>query len=270
MLAVSNIAWPRDLDPAAYDTLAHAGVSRIEIAPTRIWPDWRDATDAAINALARELNEAGLACVSFQSLLYGLPDLRIFGTAHERQQTDAHLRRVADMAARIGAGPMVFGSPANRRRGELPAADAFTRAVDFFGPLGDYCAAAGVCLCLEANPPAYGCDFITTSTDAAALVRAVGSPGFGLHLDAACMFLAGEDVAAAIAAGRDVLRHFHASEPSLGSFAAPKGPHAAAARALAQTGWDGHVAIEMRAGEDPLAALAQAIAFVRTTYGIAP
>ncbi len=143
-LAISNIAWSRADDPVAYKLLADAGVTAIEVAPTRIWPDWKDATDRAATVFARELADAGLRCVSIQSLLYGLPDHKIFGTAAERAATLDQIKRVAEIAAALGAGPMVFGSPKNRLKGELSETDAVVRARDFFTEAGEFCSSRGV------------------------------------------------------------------------------------------------------------------------------
>ena len=57
-LAVSNIAWPAEDDPAAYGILRDAGVRGLEIAPTRIWPGWEGAVPAAARRLRRELEGA--------------------------------------------------------------------------------------------------------------------------------------------------------------------------------------------------------------------
>jgi sugar phosphate isomerase/epimerase len=178
-----------------------------------------------------------------------------------------HLCRCADLAGSLGAYCLVFGAPKNRDRGMLPDVDAFSIARDFFAKVGEVYAASNLCVGFEANPPQYGCNFATESGTAARLVRAVGSPGFRLHLDTACMHLAGESASEAIEENRDILCHFHASEPNLGAFLAPVAQHELAARALRNAHYTGWVALEMRVGEPPLPALEEAVRFVRETYG---
>ncbi len=265
-LAVSNIAWPAPLDGAALDVLAAHGCHGIEIAPTRVWPDWNIPAGAPA-ALRAELDARGFACSSLQAILFGQPDLHVFGDMKNRAALLEHIRRVAALAAELGAGPLVFGAPKNRDRGALSHEEAMRLAVDVFGALGEVCAQAGVCLCLEPNPVAYGCNFVTHSYEGADLVRRVGAPGFRLHLDAAGLFLSGEDPAQALPACRDVLAHVHISEPQLGGFEAPqRAHHAALAQALTEIGWNRWIAIEMRPSDAPLGALACALDFVQSCY----
>ena len=106
--------------------------------------------------------------------------VRIFeylGTARPGSARPKQLRSVTRMAAALGAGAMVFGSPRNRLREDMPVDVAERIAAEFFGELGAYAAERGLALCLEANAPAYGCDFICRTKDAVALVRRVDHPG---------------------------------------------------------------------------------------------
>src|SRR5262245_32307461 len=121
-------------------------------------------------------------------------------------------------------------------------------------------------LCIEPNPPAYGCNFVTNSSEGLALVRAVDAPGFGLHLDAAGMVLAGEDPLAAIVAARSYLHHFHASEPQLAPLVPAGIDHARIGRTLRRVGYDGWVAVEMRRADDAVGALARAVDHARACY----
>lgn len=266
-LSVSNIAWPAELDAEVYALLRERGVRAVEIAPTRIWPDWKGATPWAAAELRRELQREGLVCSSLQAIVYGRPDLKLFGSAEERAAAQRHLEGVVRIAAALGAGPLVFGAPANRDRGELDAPTAFARAVDFFAEAGECCVAHGVELCIEPNPVDYGCNFVTTSGEGAALVRAVASPGFRLHLDAAGMHLAGEDPRRALGDAADVLAHVHVSEPRLGDFSAPAVDHRRVAEGLRAIGWERWLSIEMRATPDSAQDVARAVDFALETYG---
>lgn len=240
-LAMSNIAWDVDDDDTIAVVFRVLGLHGVEIAPTKYWPDLTaiPAGDAA--RIAGLWKDRSLPITSFQALLYGRPDLKVFDDSHPR--TAAFLRDVLELAATLGARRLVFGSPKARQRGELPDDVVQQRALEFFGPLGDRAAELGVMLCLEPNPPAYACDWITTSEQGAAFVAAVDSPGFGLHVDTAGMHLAGEDPAAF--AGRPC--HVHFSAPQLGRVHrdAPI-DYAAVASRLKADGYDGVVSIEMR------------------------
>src|SRR6185312_10786658 len=98
---------------------------------------------------------------SLQSLLFGRLDLQLFGDESSRTQLAEYMRRVIDFAHAVGARALVFGSPKNRTRGELPMPQAMSIATDFFASLADHARERGALICIEANPPGYGCDFVT-------------------------------------------------------------------------------------------------------------
>jgi sugar phosphate isomerase/epimerase len=267
-LAVSNIAWPIPEQDRVLAALRDLGVSAVEVAPTKLFPDPSAATPADADAARRWWADQGFAIVAAQALLFGQPELTLFDSAETRERTLDYLARVLVVCGRLGAGACVFGSPKNRRRGDLPESETRDTAVSFFRRLAAHAADAGTTVVLEANPPRYGADFVTRAAEAIALVRAVDHPAFRLHLDTACMTLAGDPVTETFAAGFPLLGHFHASEPDL----APPGPggavdHAGFAAELARRGYAGWVSLEMR---EPVPftveSLTGAVTFVRHVY----
>jgi sugar phosphate isomerase/epimerase len=256
-LAMSAIAWEPPDDDAAARILSEHGFSGVELAPTKIFMRPDAATEAEIAACRKAWEKRGLRVVAMQALLFGRPDLTVFGET--REATLAYLSSVVRLGGRLGAGALVFGSPRNRARGSLPISQAWPRAVEFFRRLGAVAAEAGTCLCIEPNPPRYGADFILDSQEALRLVEQVGSPGFGLHLDAACAQLAGEDFPARIRASARVLRHVHVSEPDLAPVRAGGTVDlSAVATALRDISYPGYVSVEMKpAGIDAVRAAAQ-------------
>jgi sugar phosphate isomerase/epimerase len=124
-------------------------------------------------------------------------------------------------------------------------------------------------LCLEPNPPAYGCDWVTEVAHAVQVVDAVGSAGFGVHLDTAAMTLAGESADAVRAVGL-CCRHFHLSAPFLHEFPGVEVGHAEFAAALEQVHYRGWVSIEMSEAklQPPWQdAIGRALAFAGEVYG---
>lgn len=244
-LAVSNIAWTPEADADVAGLLEELGIQGVEIAPTKLWPSLT-AVDASVIAYRQLWEQRGLTVVALQSLLFGRPDLRVFGTAAERRRTLDHLHTVMRIGRLLGAGPLVFGSPKNRATHGLHPAEVESIAVEFFREAGRMAAELGVVLCIEPNPPRYDCDFVNTAEQGRRLVEMVASPGFGLHLDAAALTLSGEHLEASIAASSLLLRHFHASEPELRPLGMGGVDHAAAAAALRSCGYSNWVSLEMR------------------------
>lgn len=268
-VAISNIAWHRGQDAAVADLLAGLGIGGVEIAPTAIWEQPTRCTPSELDAYRAGWNDRGIQIVAIQALLYGHPDLLVFGDAGTRERTLAYLQEMIRVAARLGAGAMVFGSPTNRLRGDLEEARAMEIAAEMFYSLGETADRAGTRLCIEANAPAYGCDFIQTTAEAIELVRQVGHPGFRLHLDTSTMALNGEDYGEVIADGVPLAAHFHVSEPHL----EPVGEsgsvdHRRVARALHDSGYARWVSIEMRAAgpERSIAVVRESLQFVLEQY----
>jgi D-psicose/D-tagatose/L-ribulose 3-epimerase len=245
-LAVSNIAWDAADDDAVAAVLRSEGVSAIEIAPTK-WRERPLETSAAERAAYREVwTHRGMRIVSMQALLFGRADLQLFGDT--RAALTDYLRGIIDLGADLGARAFVFGSPKNRVRGELPLAEAMQIATDFFHTVGEHAAARETVLCIEANRPPYGCDFITTTAEAVALARAVNHRGVAVNADLGGMTMSGESVRETIVSAGRMIGHFHASEPQLAELDAAS-DHAAAGQALAEINYDKWISIEMRSGD---------------------
>ena len=247
-LCVSNIAWHPDEEAGVARALAAIGVRQIEIAPLRAVPvPWEPDTEKA-KAYRAFWASHGIAVYAMQALLFGRDGLGIFGDAAARALTFDHLSGVLGLAELLGVKRLVFGSPLQRLRGERADVELVEIAVDFFSRLGEVAVQHGAQVCIEPNPPQYGCTWVTTAVEGAHIVRAVAHPGFGLHLDAAGMYLAGDRLPDAVQQGADQLGHVHFSAPQLGHVDRA-GPvdYAALVAALRAAQYEGAVSIEMRA-----------------------
>src|SRR5262249_10884654 len=157
------------------------GVTGVEIAPTKWHGSPLEATARQIALYRRTWEDRGQRIISLQSLLFGRPDLQLFGATQAK--LGDFLRRMIDLGAALGAHALVFGSPKNRVRGDLGPVEAMAIAVDFFREIGEHAAAQDVVLCIEANPPEYGCDFVTTTAEAIVLCDEINNRGIGINGD---------------------------------------------------------------------------------------
>lgn len=269
-LAVSNLAWPATADDAVAGVLRAHGASGVELAPTRVWPAAPAVPLAEARARAEWWRVRGLEVVAFQAILFGRPELSVFSSGPALTTLQRHLGEMGILAAAMGAHVLVLGAPGNRRRGALGFDDAVRVAADGLRPVAVALAPLGVHLCVEPNPPRYGCDFVTTAAEAYVLAEAVGHPNFGVHLDAAALALAGETSPAALASVMPHVRHFHVSEVDL----APVGSatdvsHAVIGASLRACNYSGWRSIEMRAQEAVPweTAIPAALAVARACYG---
>jgi len=250
-LAVSSLAWPAADDAAVGELLRAEGIAGVELAPSKVWPSAPKVADGEAEACAARWQSVGCEIVAFQAILFGRPELNVFGAAAEVAALQHHLIAMGALAARCGARVMVLGAPGNRRRGDRPMSVAVRLAADALRPAAEGLAPFGVTLCIEPNPARYGCDFVTSAAEAAVLAETVAHPNFGVHLDTAALALSGETTTAALAPVMRHVRHVHLSEVDL----APVGttssvPHAEVGAALRAAGWTGWLSVEMKV-EDP-------------------
>lgn len=244
-LSISNIGWTTDQDNQIYEIMKKYGFSGLEIAPTRIFPEAPYDKPEEAKSWADSLKKRyGFSVPSMQSIWYGRQE-KIFGTETEFQTLIAYTKKAIDFAAVIGCGNLVFGCPKNRNF--LEGADLRT-GIRFFREIGDYAAAKGTVVGMEANPPIYHTNYINTTSEAFALIEEVASAGFKLNLDVGTMIQNEERVEELI--GRiHLIHHVHISEPGLKPIER-RTLHAVLRDILKNGGYKGYISIEMGRTDD--------------------
>ncbi len=265
-ISVSHIAWPPDCEEDLLDELRILGVTTVELAPQRVFGNPLLAKESNVRAKANWYADRGFRIGSFQALLYGTDGMFLFVNQECRQRMKEWLLAVARVAEWCGAGPMVFGAPKSRVKGDLSIDEAMQIAVPFFREVGHECERAGTCLVIEANPEAYGGDFCTRLAHAADLVSAVNSAGFGLHVDSGGLALSGEDFEPVLRQANDMIRHVHASQPHLEGFSELNEVHAKLAKVLHEIDYARTIAIEMRSQTNIKASVRQAVRATQEVY----
>lgn len=249
--------------------LARHRVDAIDVAPSKYFPDPGSADPSRIVAVRDWWSVRGIEITGMQALLFGTSGLNIFGSSTARDPMLARLGAVCRIAGLLGARRLVFGSPRNRDRTGFGDEEVLAQAVAFFRTLGTMAADEGVCICIEPNPSRYGCNFLTTTAEAARIVRAVDHAAIRLHLDTGTIAVNGEDPTMAVRANADIIGHVHASEPDLVPLGDGGSPHVEVARALRLALPGTIVSIEMVAtkSEPHLQAIGRALAVACGTYG---
>lgn len=246
-LAISQIAWHQEEEVEILPQLKAKGVSYIELVPSRIFKNVEKQTKKELLNCKQFWEEQEITPVAFQSLLYKRPDLTLFESKEALKETEQYLSKVITVAGELDISSIVFGAPKNRIVPiDMSQSQAWDISISLFNRLGKLASDCGTCFCVEPNPIEYGCNFITQSTEGLEIVRAVGSEGFGLHLDLAAMWLAEEDIESTIRIAAKELRHFHMSAPNLEEVCENGLPNQQAINALAEIGYDSTVSIEMR------------------------
>lgn len=194
-LAISNIAWNREIDEFMYGLLKKNGIKGIEIAPTRIWNNPELVTKKQVSDFKRKLNKYGLKVVAFQSILYG-KKFNLFSN-----EGKLYLMKMIDLASYFGKIVIVIGSPKNRNCNDMKM------AVSFFKELNAY-SNNRVVLCIEANPKEYKTNFINTTKESISFAK---KTGIKINLDCGTIMLNDED----IEIPTEYIGHIHFSEPFL-------------------------------------------------------
>lgn len=262
---MSNIAWSAEERLGAYEILAEAGITGLEIAPGLFFHAADDPfvpDEASASEALSEMADAGLSLVSMQSLLFGVTGAALFEGAEARNVFQRGMTRAIALAGRFGIPNLVFGSPVQRR---VPAgmamADALAEAAAVFRRLGDVAAAAGTRITIEANPAAYGTNFLTTLEEAERFVALVDHPAIALILDLGAMHMNGSfaSVPTRLPDLAPSFNHVHVSEPDLAPAPADAMALVPVLRALREAGYAKAVSIEMKRPAQGLAEVRRAV-----------
>lgn len=230
-ISISNIAWEPADDEAVAALLNRYRIDAIDIAPGKYFPDVASATQEDI-AFVRAIWEGrGVSLLGMQSLFFGRIGLNLFDKDTQPAMLD-HLTHVCRVAGGLGIGPLVFGSPKCRDRGHLDPVTVDAVATEFFRRAGDIAAKYGATLCLEANPARYGCNFMTSTLEAADVVARVNHPAVRLHLDTGTMTINQESPSETVRQYANLVGYVHASEPDLAPLGSAGTDHATIATAL--------------------------------------
>ena len=262
---MSNIAWQAEERLGAYAILAEASITGLEIAPGIFFHAAADPfvpDDASAREALREAADAGLSLVSMQSLLFGVSGAALFEGPEARTTFERGMHRAITLAGRFGIPNLVFGSPAQRRVPEgMTMAEALDEAAEVFRCLGDAAAAAGTRITIEANPAAYGTNFLNTLDEAEAFVALVGHPAIALILDLGAMHMNASfaSVPARLLALAPQLNHVHVSEPDLAPAPADPAALVPVLKGLRAAGYAKAVSIEMKRPPQGLAEVRQAV-----------
>ena len=223
------------------------GYDAIEIAPFTLAADPTRLTAAERAAIRRIAADTGLAITSLHYLLRAPDGLSITDAdPATRARTLAVMRELCGLAAELGAGVLVHGSPAQRKLAPGDDADGRRRGIEAFAMVADAAAAAGVVYCLEPLSRDQT-TFVNTLDEAAAIVGRIGSPAIRTMLDCSSAALTEAEPVADLVrrfVPAGLIGHVHFNDPNR------RGPGEGALAfqpilaALRETGYAGDAAIE--------------------------
>lgn len=263
-LAISNIAFPAGQLGPGLDLLDELNIRSIELAPYNIFGRW-DVARSDLDRLRQQLDARGITCRALQGIAFKAGAAHLFASVGQRQLLFQHLTAVAEMAGALGATACVFGAPQLRDPGDIAPSEAHAIAVAFLRQLGPIFASEGTVLSFEANSQRYSCRFVTKTSEAIDLIRAVDVPGIAVQIDTGTALLEDESPEV-LASAIPYAVHAHISEPYLAPVGAAGRDHRPFAHALRRGSYAGALSIEMKQVDDWEDALRRAVAFARETY----
>jgi D-psicose/D-tagatose/L-ribulose 3-epimerase len=243
------------------------GYDGLEIAPFTLGEEPHLLPPSRRRAMRAAAAAEGIAITGLHYLLLAPAGLSVTAEASAHYtRTIEVMRRLCDLAADLGAGVLVHGSPAQRQLEVGKEAEGRRRAVAAFAAAAEAAGKAGVTYCIEALAPSET-KFVNTVAEAAAIVREVAHPALKSMLD--CSAAARAETQAIpellqqwLPSG--IIAHVHFNDPNR------RGPgegglsFAPILRALRDGGYQGLAAVEPFVYEpDGRACAARAIGYLR-------
>lgn len=263
--SISNIAWPQENEEWVLKELQRRKWNAIEVAPSRIWEDFRKISGQERKKYREKILEHDLKICSMHSLFWGMKEAKVFGTAAEQKFFQDYMKELVELAADLGSRVLVMGSPPVRDREGLEYSEAVDIAASVLREPAEYAVQNNVAILIEPLTKKET-NFINTHSEGLELARAVDSEGFGLHLDAKSVASEGVDVTDAIFACNGHIRHFHVNDPNLQPIGTVADYHEKMGKALRQIEYAGYVSIEMKMTDNYQASILQSMDVVDLYY----
>jgi len=205
--------WPLER-VAAF--VAEVGYEGLELAPFTLTRDPRHVQLAERKAIRGAIESAGLKVVGLHWLLARTEGLQLNDPDPAvREGTTQYLLGLIDFCADLGGEVLVFGSPQQRSlRPGWTRPEAMASAVEVFRRCGERAGARGVVFCLEPLTT-QETDFITTASEAAAMVRQAHHPGFQMMVDVRAMSYEARPIPEVIRQVAPHIGHVHLNDPNL-------------------------------------------------------
>jgi sugar phosphate isomerase/epimerase len=223
--AVCNELFQARAFADAVTSIRRAGYSGIEIAPFTLAADPASLPPSRRQEVRDIIESEGLRFAGLHWLLAAPPGLHVTTPDRAlRERSWDYLRQVIDLSADLGPGTvLVFGSPKQRSAtGGISPAEATRHLIDGLAGIAPHAAARGACLLIEALSPDQT-DVVTSLDEAAAIVRAIDSPGVRMMFDTHNAVAETEPHAVLLDRHFDLIRHVHVNEmdgrePGSGSY----------------------------------------------------
>jgi L-ribulose-5-phosphate 3-epimerase len=263
-LAVSTNSYHSYSFEEALAGIAGAGFTSVELSSVPGWTEHvsRDATDADLEHVRQQVEQAGLTAISM--------------SGHSDLASDdgiAAFRQALRIAQQLGIPYVTTSTGGHDDSSQGSVEDQRREFLERFAPLADEAVEAGIAICIETHG-----GLSSTGAQAAELVEAIGKPNVGINYDTANVIYYGdvrpeEDIKAAA----KYVNHLHLKDkaggdkewnfPAIGTGNVDFVP---VFKALEEAGFAGPVSVEIEFQGEPWPPLAEvnqamvtSLAFIR-------
>lgn len=211
-LSISNIAWDKSQDEAVLSMLKKKGFSGLEIAPTRLIPQYPyDNIELGKQYALKLQKNYGLGISSMQSIWFGKKE-NLFHSQEDINELMEYTKKAIVFAKEIKCPNLVFGCPQNRNIQNEEDFRSINNIFDFFLEIGKFAQTNNTCFSIEPNPTIYNTNFINTTKEAFDIVKRINSPGLQVNVDVGTLIVNDEGLDEL---DFDYINHIHISEPNL-------------------------------------------------------
>lgn len=163
--------------------IAKHGFQGVEIAPFTLFDDPQDIGERKILEIEEALTRAGLKFVGFHAIFFGPGNFHITSQDRAiRQRSWDRLRRLVDIAGKLGGGVLVLGSPKQRRAIGIPPENAVGYIKEGLSKIAPYATERKATILIEALPST-DTNVINTLEESRELIRSINKPGISGMFD---------------------------------------------------------------------------------------
>jgi len=224
-----------------------AGYSGVEFAPYTIFGDFSPGSIRhGIDDTRKILSGEGLTFIGFHWLLAKPDGLHTASPDPVvRKKTVDHLKLLAECAAELGGGVLVFGSP--RQRGSIPGVSVATAVTAFREALEEIAPTVAACGCsiLIESLSKEQTDVVNTLKEAVTLVKAINHPAVSSMFDFRNASDESESWDFLIDTYYNNIRHVHANEVDGRAPGTGNSDYLPSFRTLIAHGYPGWVSVEI-------------------------
>lgn len=245
-VSISNIFFAGITSDRDLESLARCGVSGLEIAPGRVWPDPRAVTQYEAKRFRQMLERHQVSPSAFHALTFERPDLTLFSSTQSRLELEDHIVGLGRLASFLGCHHLVWGSPTTRSVDQVSdLASKEKWAIESIDRICERLSSFGVDLLLENLWPQQGV-WLSGTREILETIVSLGRSNLGLNLDLRASLEAEDDVRWLTESTLRHVRHVHLSDPGLSPPSMLSHAQSTAAQKLSRLDYSGWVALEVR------------------------